>query len=166
VLRGRAGAEARHAGSVFGFGGSRSGLHGVGHGSIAVAARRAGRVERRHLGQGVGLRPVRSSWRDGLARVTPRRGAQGAWVASVSGISVGAARGRVRAEGRDERERERESRLEERGKPGGGGGCCQGARGRALARLGSRGRPTSSWAKWAKFVRVSFFSFSLFVFLL
>jgi hypothetical protein len=38
----------------------------------------------------------------------------------------------------------------------------------ARARLGSRGRPASSWAKWAKFVRVSFFSFSfsLFVFLL
>ena len=38
----RAGAEARHVGSVFGFEGSQSGLHGVGHGSAAVAARRVG----------------------------------------------------------------------------------------------------------------------------
>jgi hypothetical protein len=103
--------------------GARSGLHGVGHGSAAVAARRAGRVERRHLGQGVGLRPVRSSWRDMLARVAPRRGAQGAWVASVSSIGVGAARGRVRAEGREEREREpvgreRETRGRRRLLPG------------------------------------------------
>jgi hypothetical protein len=39
-------------------------------GAAAAQSRGAG------LGQGVGLRPV--GWRDGLARVAPRRGAQGA----------------------------------------------------------------------------------------
>jgi hypothetical protein len=118
-------------------GGSRSGLHGVGHGSAVVEARRVGWVERRHLGQGVRLRPVGSSWRDGLARVAPRRGAQCAWVASVSGIGVGAARGRVRAEGREERERAGWKREGNQGRRR----LLPGSQ-RARARLGSRYRCT------------------------
>jgi hypothetical protein len=84
------------------------------------------------------------------------RGA-GSWRWAVPGV-------RSEQRGREEERRERKGG---RGGQVGGGGSRE-TRGRARARLGRRGQPASSWAKWAKFVTVSFFSFSfsLIVFLL